>query len=171
MKNFKNLIFLPLGISISSLVLYMYNIIYYKLNKTPVTLEVQKVLKIYLFITILCAAIFIIAKLLYIYLSRRKNINIYNMEEDFSDLEKKLTKEVVRCKKCNQIVDINDNYCKNCGNDLSIIIDKDKIKNIINVIEIVVLALILYLLIMFMFEYKSTIDSNFKIPIYFRLLK
>ena len=93
------------------------------------------------------------------------------MEEDFSDIEKKLNKEVIRCKKCNQVVDTLDNYCKNCGNDLNIIIDKDKIRNIINIIETVVLIFVLYLLVMFMFEYKSKIDPDFKVPIYLRLLK
>ncbi|HOZ54202.1 MAG TPA: zinc ribbon domain-containing protein [Bacilli bacterium] len=166
----KNLIFLPLGISISSLILYIYNVIYYRINNIPVTEDVRKVLKIYILIAILGFIVFILIKGLMYYLSRRST-NIYSMKKDFNNLEKQISKETIRCKKCNYVIDETDNYCRNCGMDLNRIINKDLIKNIINIIEIVVLIIILYLLVMFIFEYKSKVDSNFKMPKYFRLLK
>ncbi len=171
MKNFKILTFVPLGVAISSLFLYIYNIIFYRLSRLPVTDDVQRALKTYVIIFILGFLIFIIIKGLSIFLYSRKAVNLYNMEEDFSDLEKKLTKEVIRCKRCNYVIDKYDNYCRNCGIALNRIINKDRIKNIINLIEIIILILVLYLLLIFMFEYKAKIDSNFKVPIYFRLLK
>ena len=70
------------------------------------------------------------------------------------------------CSNCGEKIFDTDTYCKNCGS-----YQKDKksglnpvLKNVINVLEIVILILVLYFLINLLFEYKEKNDPNFKSP-------
>lgn len=94
---------------------------------------------------------------------------------------KKVTKEVVLesddinkvvingnkyCFNCGEKIYDTDNFCSHCGKYQSN--DKKHInpilKNIINVLEIVILFLIIYFLLNMLFDYKESIDPSFKSP-------
>ena len=70
------------------------------------------------------------------------------------------------CYNCGELINYNDKYCSSCG---SYQLERKKqvnplLKNIINVLEIVILILIIYFSLNMLFDYKESKDSNFKSP-------
>ena len=108
------------------------------------------------------------------------NVNFENKNETINEKvkEKTVIKEIILtgnkyCSRCGEKIFDTDTYCKNCGS-----YQKDKksginpvLKNIISVLQIVILILILYFLVNMLFEYKQKTDSNFKSPFKISMMK
>lgn len=88
---------------------------------------------------------------------------LYNSEENNVDKEDNFTSDRY-CTFCGNKINAYDLYCSHCGNRQ----DKKKmstlLKNIINVLEIVILLLIIYFSLNMLFDYKESRDSSFKSP-------
>ena len=88
---------------------------------------------------------------------------LYNSEENNVDKEDNFT-SCKYCTFCGNEINAYDLYCSHCGNRQ----DKKKmstlLKNIINVLEIVILLLIIYFSLNMLFDYKESHDSSFKSP-------
>lgn len=70
------------------------------------------------------------------------------------------------CYNCGAKINYSDKYCSSCGALLKVTRKNTNpvLKNIINVIEIVILILIIYFSLNMLFEYKENTDPNFKSP-------
>lgn len=96
------------------------------------------------------------------------NVNNINKESiaESSDINKVIINGNKYCFKCGEKIYNTDNFCSHCGTFQG----KNKeslnpvLKNIINVLEIVILLLIIYFSLNMLFEYKESKDSNFKSP-------
>lgn len=88
---------------------------------------------------------------------------LYNSKENNVDKEDNFTSDRY-CTFCGNKINAYDLYCSHCGNRQ----DKKKIspllKNIINVLEIVILLLIIYFSLNMLFDYKESHDPSFKSP-------
>ncbi len=88
---------------------------------------------------------------------------LYNSEENNVDKEDNFT-SCKYCTFCGNKINAYDLYCSHCGNRQ----DKKKmstlLKNIINVLEIVILLLIIYFSLNMLFDYKESHDPSFKSP-------
>ncbi len=88
---------------------------------------------------------------------------LYNSEENNVDKEDNFTSDRY-CTFCGNKINAYDLYCSHCGNRQ----DKKKmsplLKNIINVLEIVILLLIIYFSLNMLFDYKESHDPSFKSP-------
>lgn len=88
---------------------------------------------------------------------------LYNSEENNVDKEDNFTSDRY-CTFCGNKINTYDLYCSHCGNRQ----DKKKmsplLKNIINVLEIVILLLIIYFSLNMLFDYKESHDPSFKSP-------
>ena len=88
---------------------------------------------------------------------------LYNSEENTVDKEDNFTSDRY-CTFCGNKINAYDLYCSHCGNRQ----DKKKmsplLKNIINVLEIVILLLIIYFSLNMLFDYKESHDPSFKSP-------
>ena len=88
---------------------------------------------------------------------------LYNNEENNVDKEDTST-SCKYCTFCGNKINAYDLYCSHCGNRQ----DKKKmsplLKNIINVLEIVILILIIYFSLNMLFDYKESCDPSFKSP-------
>ena len=88
---------------------------------------------------------------------------LYNNEENNVDKEDNFT-SCKYCTFCGNKINAYDLYCSHCGNRQ----DKKKmsplLKNIINVLEIVILLLIIYFSLNMLFDYKESRDPSFKSP-------
>lgn len=88
---------------------------------------------------------------------------LYNNEENNVDKEDNFT-SCKYCTFCGNKINAYDLYCSHCGNRQ----DKKKmsplLKNIINVLEIVILILIIYFSLNMLFDYKESCDPSFKSP-------
>ena len=88
---------------------------------------------------------------------------LYNNEENNVDKEDNST-SCKYCTFCGNKINAYDLYCSHCGNRQ----DKKKmsplLKNIINVLEIVILILIIYFSLNMLFDYKESCDPSFKSP-------
>lgn len=88
---------------------------------------------------------------------------LYNNEENNVDEEDNFT-SCKYCTFCGNKINAYDLYCSHCGNRQ----DKKKmsplLKNIINVLEIVILLLIIYFSLNMLFDYKESRDPSFKSP-------
>lgn len=88
---------------------------------------------------------------------------LYNSEENNVDKEDNFT-ACKYCTFCGNKINAYDLYCSHCGNRQ----DKKKmsplLKNIINVLEIVILLLIIYFSLNMLFDYKESRDPSFKSP-------
>lgn len=88
---------------------------------------------------------------------------LYNIEENNVDKEDNFT-SCKYCTFCGNKINAYDLYCSHCGNRQ----DKKKmiplLKNIINVLEIVILLLIIYFSLNMLFDYKENHDPSFKSP-------
>ncbi len=88
---------------------------------------------------------------------------LYNNEENNVDKEDNFT-SCKYCTFCGNKINAYDLYCSHCGNRQ----DKKKmsplLKNVINVLEIVILILIIYFSLNMLFDYKESRDPSFKSP-------
>lgn len=88
---------------------------------------------------------------------------LYNSEENNVDKEDNFA-SCKYCTFCGNKINAYDLYCSHCGNRQ----DKKKmsplLKNIINVLEIVILLLIIYFSLNMLFDYKESHDPSFKSP-------
>ena len=173
----KIICFIPLGIAISSIIIYIFNIISFKMISDSYTMfEIISNLKIYLFIAVLFFVIYFVVN----YLFNHKESNIKAKDETINSdvIYKTKIKEVIikgnkRCYYCGKLIFDTDNYCSNCGKYQEN--KKSKInplfKNIIYVVEIIILILILYFLVNMLFDYKEKQDPNFKSPLKVNITK
>ena len=102
--------------------------------------------------------------------------NIIHEKEKFTPSESK--KELNSnshsyCYNCGNKINYNDKYCSKCGAVLKVNRKNTNpiLKNIINVLEIVILILIIYFSLNMLFEYKENKDPNFKSPFKVSLTK
>ncbi len=211
------LTFIPLGVGISSALIYIFNVIQFRvINNSATLLQILSTLKIYLFISIIGFVVYFLIRFLSILESKKvteqkqvtsipvqsdacepleivKNENVvsdYNALDDnkipFYDTmninipkenlqnnvinetkaEDKMLKKGKYCFNCGNEVDSYSRFCSYCGTKL--ISDKKRInpilRNIINVIEIVILLLIIYFSLTMLFDYKESKDPNFNSP-------
>lgn len=169
----KLLTFIPLGIGISSAIIYVINVLNYKaVNNSIATIQILSNLRIYLYISIIGFLFYFIIRILFA-LEHKKD-NSYN-EQKIVIKEKPIIKTEVKeviitgnkyCDYCGEKIFDTDKYCKNCGKYQ---VGRKKginpiFRNIINVLEIVILILIIYFSLNMLFEYKEKIDPNFKSP-------
>lgn len=88
---------------------------------------------------------------------------LYNIKENNVDKEDNFT-SCKYCTFCGNKINAYDLYCSHCGNRQ----DKKKmsplLKNVINVLEIVILILIIYFSLNMLFDYKESRDPSFKSP-------
>lgn len=214
----KLLTFVPLGIGISAAIIYVFNVVQFRIiNNSATLLQILSNLKIYLYISIAGFVFYFLINVLFA-INRKKDFNEKeptknnsNVKEDYNDLRKesetsamdnynnmnqyvpnydyvprykkeedivnneiikepKTTRTIVDnsvyCSKCGAKILDSDTYCRVCG-----ALQKEKksgvnpvLRNIINVLEIVILILILYFVINMMFDYKESKDPNFKSP-------
>ena len=186
----KTLTFIPLGIAISAAIIYLLNVFNYRVtNNSLTTLQILSNLRVYLYISVSFFVLYFLIKVLFA-LTNKKSNQIKTEEQAYEPFEvKKVEKEIHKeevkpqvktvpvikevivsgnkyCSNCGEKIFDTDTYCKNCGS-----YQKDKksglnpvLKNVINVLEIVILILILYFLINLLFEYKEKNDPNFKSP-------
>lgn len=185
----KLLRFIPLGIGISALILYIFNVVNYRIiNNAATMLQILTGLRTYLYISIGGFLIYFFIRVIEFMNSKtydektdaiveekpiiKKEEKIIEEEKvPIKTVEKEVIKEVVLtgdkyCSNCGEKIFSNDTYCKRCG---SYQLDKKSgkkpiIRNIINVIEIVVLILILYFMLNILFEYKEKKDPSFTSP-------
>ncbi len=185
----KLLRFIPLGIGISALILYIFNVVNYKIiNNAATMLQILTGLRTYLYISIGGFLIYFFIRVIEFMNSKtydektdaiveekpiiKKEEKIIEEEKvPIKTVEKEVIKEVVLtgdkyCSNCGEKIFSSDTYCKRCG---SYQLDKKSgkkpiIRNIINVIEIVVLILILYFMLNILFEYKEKKDPSFTSP-------
>lgn len=193
----KMLTFIPLGIGISAAIIYVINVFNYRvINNSVAMIQILSNLRIYLYISIGGFVLYFLIKIL-LSLSKYKVSNENIIEKDYEPFEvdsstpvqieeeikrpikeNTIIKEVVLtgnkyCSSCGEKIFDTDTYCKTCGS-----YQKDKksginpvLKNIINVLEIVILILILYFLLNMLFEYKEKTDSSFKSPFRIQMTK
>lgn len=180
----KILIFIPLGIGISAMIIYLLNVFNYRIINNPIAMsQILYNLRVYLYVSIGGFILYFIIKVILSF-SINKDKAKEISETDYEPLEietkkvqlekvkeKTIIKEIVLtgnkyCSCCGEKIFDTDIYCKNCGS-----YQKDKksginplLRNIINIIEIVVLILILYFSIVILFDYKESKDPNFKSP-------
>lgn len=186
----KTLTFIPLGIAISAAIIYLLNVFNYRVtNNSLTTLQILSNLRVYLYISVSFFVLYFLIKVLFA-LTNKKSNQIKTEEQAYEPFEvKKVKKEIHKeevkpqvktvpvikevivsgnkyCSNCGEKIFDTDTYCKNCGS-----YQKDKksglnpvLKNVINVLEIVILILVLYFLINLLFEYKEKNDPNFKSP-------
>lgn len=185
----KLLRFIPLGIGISALILYIFNVVNYRIiNNAATMLQILSGLRTYLYISIGGFLIYFFIRVIEFMNSKtydektdaiveekpiiKKEEKIIKEEKvPIKTVEKEVIKEVVLtgdkyCSNCGEKIFSSDTYCKRCG---SYQLDKKSgkkpiIRNIINVIEIVVLILILYFMLNILFEYKEKKDPSFTSP-------
>lgn len=182
----KLLRFIPLGIGISALILYIFNVVNYRIiNNAATMLQILSGLRTYLYISIGGFLIYFFIRVIEFMNSKTYDEKtdaiveekpIIKKEEKkekvpIKTVEKEVIKEVVLtgdkyCSNCGEKIFSSDTYCKRCG---SYQLDKKSgkkpiIRNIINVIEIVVLILILYFMLNILFEYKEKKDPSFTSP-------
>lgn len=187
------LTFVPLGIGISAAIIYLINVFNYRIiNNSMAMIQILSNLRIYLYISIGGFVLYFLIKvLLSLSLNNisKKNIALKDYEPfevNHSEQEpaqtkvkeKTVIKQIVLtgnkyCSCCGEKIFDTDTYCKSCGS-----YQKDKksginpiLKNIINVLEVVILILVMYFLLNMLFEYKEKTDSNFKSPFKVQITK
>lgn len=192
----KLLRFIPLGIGISALILYIFNVVNYRIiNNAATMLQILTGLKSYLYISIGGFLIYFFIRVIEFMNSKtyddktdtiveketvikKEENKVKEQKVPVKTVEKEVIKEVILtgdkyCSNCGEKIFSSDTYCKRCG---SYQLDKKSgrkpiIKNIINVIEIVVLILILYFMLNMLFEYKEKKDPSFTSPFKIEITK
>ena len=183
----KILTFIPLGIGISAMIIYLLNVFNYRIINNPIAMsQILYNLRVYLYVSIGGFILYFIIKVILSFsINKDKAKEISETDYEPFEIEEKkvntdalkkvkektIIKEIVLtgnkyCSCCGEKIFDTDAYCKNCGS-----YQKDKksginplLRNIINIIEIVVLILILYFSIVMLFYYKESKDPNFKSP-------
>ena len=164
--------FIPLAIAISSAIIYLFNIISFRvINNGTAMYGILQQLKVYLYISIMFFIIYFIVFFVEYFMKNKKKNNIEKVTKEIIT-ERPVVKEVIitgnkYCPFCGEKIFNDDKYCKNCGksqyNTKSGI--PAFLKNIINVLELVILILILYFSVVMLFDYKEQTDPNFKSPL------
>ena len=88
---------------------------------------------------------------------------LYNSEENNVDKEDNFA-SCKYCTFCGNKINAYDLYCSHCGNRQDKKNMSPLLKNIINVLEIVILLLIIYFSLNMLFDYKESRDPSFKSP-------
>ncbi len=200
----KMLTFVPLAIGISAALIYLFNVIQFRMLGNAVTLlDALNSLKVYLYVSIAGFVIYFIIKIFQVINLRKKALNDDNIDEDYEYFEEQnkesidtakdsynnytpiyeketmgeniidkviinnpVNVETKKCCNCKKEIDLNDQYCSSCGANQK---ENEKIlspfvKNLINVLEIVILILVIYFLLNMLFDFKEKQDPNFKSP-------
>lgn len=200
----KMLTFVPLAIGISAALIYLFNVIQFRMLGNAVTLlDALTSLKIYLYVSITGFVIYFIIKIFQTINLRKKALNDDTHDEDYeyfeepkmeplttmedsydnytpmyeketmgeNIIEKVIINEPVhletkKCCNCKKEISLNAQYCSYCGANQK---ENQKIlnpfvKNLINVLEIVILILVIYFLLNMLFDFKEKQDPNFKSP-------
>ena len=216
----KILSFIPLGVGISGAIIYIFNVIQFRVINNSITLlQILSNLKIYLYVSMAGFILYFLIRIIDILSARKENLkeevndeeianndyepyevsdnnkinnNAYNSyipnydyvpmynkdnlkkEEDIKKLsinEEKSGEEITvtdskYCYNCGELINYNDKYCSSCG---SYQLERKKqvnplLKNIINVLEIVILILIIYFSLNMLFDYKESKDPSFTSP-------
>ncbi len=164
----KIITFIPLGVGISATIIYILNVLNYKVINDAASMSIMLLnLKTYLYIAIISFILYFIIKLVFYLLSKKETMPVtYNYQDN--DI---VTKEVIiegnkYCSYCSERIFETDKYCKNCGRYQ---LDKKSginpiLRKIINALEIIILILIIYFSLAMLFEYKEKNDSSFKSP-------
>ena len=182
----KMLSFVPLAVGISAALIYLFNIMQLKMIGNSITLvSALTTLKIYLYISIISFIIYFIIKIIIVINYRKKTKMLMESDSTYEPFEKVIVEnkndiyipnhdyvpvykkeEVKECFNCKKIINKKDKYCPNCGSNQKdrIKIINPFIKNIISVIEIVILILVLYFLVNLLFDFKEKQDPTFKSP-------
>ncbi len=220
----KILTFIPLGIGISAAIIYIFNVIQFRIINNSATLfQILSNLKIYLYVSIAGFISYFLIKVLCVLDEKHKIVNFsnskaepkdivtdntyepfentivskkeafdnkiddyitfYNKSKDKSHVydngdnlknqsiselkedEKVVVNENKYCFRCGKKIPLSARFCSFCG-----IFQDNKnttnpiLKNIINLLEIVILLLIIYFSLNMLFEYKESKDPNFKSP-------
>ena len=189
----KTLTFIPLGIGISAAIIYLFNVIQFRIINNSVSLfQILSNLKIYLYICIGSFIFYFLLRVLLLLKDQNKNNVVekeiikeetnepiveeettnYTPNYDYVPLYKE-NKTIVEnkenmkhCLNCGTKLKETDNYCFNCG----VLQDENNkqssklIKSIINVLEIVILILILYFSLVTLFDFKASRDPSFTSP-------
>lgn len=229
----KIITFIPLGIGISAAIIYILNVIQFKIiNNSTTLIQILSMLKVYLFISIGGFVVYFLIKLLDL-IVKKKSINPDKFtSEEFEPFEKDILKNDGRdnkengdvkepkkyipnydyvpmyhaeikqdnikelklddneislkrlskneekkvnmekksgitnkyCTFCGNILNSCDLYCSYCGSKVNKIKINPIIKNVINILEIVILLLIIYFSLNMLFDYKENKDPNFESP-------
>lgn len=210
----KILTFVPLGVGISGAIIYILNIMNFRIINNSVSMfKILYNLRIYLYISIFGFIVYFFIRLLSLINKKEKVLlsNNYKQKKSYNEIDesklnkneyndtgmyvpnydyvplynksKNYNKEKInsddflineaRCIKCGNKILNTDRYCYNCGTfqDGSKKIVNPIIKNIINIIEIVILILIIYFSLNLLFNYKEKIDNNFKSPFKINMTK
>lgn len=200
----KMLTFVPLAIGISAALIYLFNVIQFRMLGNAVTLlDALTKLKVYLYVAIAGFVIYFIIKIFQTINLRKKDLNDDTLDEDYeyfeeqkmeplipmedsydnytpmyakeamgeNIIEKVIINEPVyvenkKCCNCKKEISLNAQYCSYCGANQK---ENQKIlnpfvKNLINVLEIVILILVIYFLLNMLFDFKEKQDPNFKSP-------
>ncbi len=191
------LTFVPLGIGISAGIIYLVNVFNYRVINNSVTmLQILSNLRIYLYISIGGFVLYFFIRVLSSLSSNnssKENLTIkdyepfengnyeLNQKQEVAETkvkEKTIIKQIVLtgnkyCSCCGEKIFDTDTYCKSCGS-----YQKNKksginpvLKNVINVLEIVILILVLYFLLNLLFEYKEQTDKDFISPFKIEITK
>lgn len=215
----KALTFIPLGIGISGAIIYIFNIINFRvINNGAAMLQILSTLRVYLYVSVAGFLVYAFVKALSYFDNRHvnyqkevkeeplstpntdmineiddANVNTYVPNYDYvpmyqkevreepvkeivseSKQEPELEYEYTYCINCGEKILDTDKYCSNCGkyqDEHKQSILTPLIKNIINVLEIVILILLIYFLLNMLFDYKASIDSNFTSPFKIEMTK
>ena len=221
----KTLTFIPLGVGISAAIVYLFNVICFRVINNSVSLmHILSNLKIYLYISVGGFITYFIIKILMLlkeknnYLKHEQkeqqetineirkdesksvnlnnegvptmnqNANLYVPNYDYVPVykketsdrkpdakidEEKLVTENIYCFNCGNEISDDDIYCKNCGTYQKKNTKKTNLvlKNIINILEIVILLLVLYFSVNMLFDYKESVDPKFKSPLKISMTK
>ena len=174
------LTFVPLGIGISAAIIYIFNIIQFRIvNNSLAMFDTLYNLRIYLYISIISFILYFMFKIMFILSNKDKIIKFKKSDEEH---EKEIIKTEIKeifitgnkyCDNCGEKIFDTDTYCTTCGT-----YQKDRksglspvLKNVVYVIKIVILILILYFLLNMLFEYKEKQDPNFKSPFKLEMTK
>lgn len=193
----KILTFIPLGVGISSAIIYVFNALQFKvINNSYTMLQILSSLRIYLYISIIGFLVYFIIRAILIrneeeVIVTRKvvqspkeevkivkevkedNVKIVKVPEVRTEIKEVIITGNKYCSDCGEKIFDTDNYCKNCGS-----YQKNKksgkskfIIKLIYVIKIVIMLLLIYFLLNMLFNYKEKIDPSFKSPLRIEITK
>ena len=178
--------FLPLGLGISAAIIYIMNVIQFKaINNSVAMLQILIRLRTYLYISIFGFALYFIIRFIET-MKYKNNVVVETEEVSEESVVKVAPKPIVKteikeviitgnkyCDNCGEKIFDTDNYCRRCG-----IYQKDKksgksslFNKVIYILKIVILILILYFLVVMLFNFKEKQDPTFKSPFKIEVIK
>ena len=185
--------FIPLGIGIGALFLYIYSRFSFKyIGNAAMMASILYNMRIYLYITIISFSAYMLIYL-YEFLTRDKNSVKEEVKEEIKEeIVQNTSNEIVKeqiddlveeqvdmvlerkykyCNRCNSLIDIDSKYCKTCGKEQIKNVFASIIRKIINFIEILILFILVIISVLLVFDYKEKTDPKFESPIKFNLTK